>query len=103
MATPSTTARLTPNPTGQHGRELVVGTPGALASEASEPSAPTREDSAAVAQHPYQQLFDVINDQPRLIADSFVVPDEALDLVPGPLRQAARVTKEPSTPEEIVR
>jgi hypothetical protein len=28
---------------------------------------------------------DVINDQPRLIADSFVVPDEALALVPGPL------------------
>jgi uncharacterized protein (TIGR03032 family) len=32
---------------------------------------------------------DVINDQPRLIADSFVVPDEALDLVPAPLRHAA--------------
>jgi uncharacterized protein (TIGR03032 family) len=29
---------------------------------------------------------DVINDQPRLIADSFVVPDEALATVPGPLR-----------------
>src|SRR5579862_4023249 len=28
---------------------------------------------------------DVINDQPRLIADSFVVPDEALELVPAPL------------------
>jgi uncharacterized protein (TIGR03032 family) len=37
-------------------------------------------------QHP-----DVINDQPRLIADSFVVPDDALDLVPEPLRRAARV------------
>jgi uncharacterized protein (TIGR03032 family) len=36
---------------------------------------------------------DVINDQPRLIADSFVVPDEALDLVPVPLRHAARVTQ----------
>jgi len=46
---------------------------------------------------------DVINDQPRLIADSFVVPDETLDLVPGPLRHAARVTKEPSVTEEIVR
>jgi uncharacterized protein (TIGR03032 family) len=34
---------------------------------------------------------DVINDQPRLIADSFVVPDEALDLVPEPLRYAAQV------------
>ena len=41
---------------------------------------------------------DVINDQPRLIADSFVVPDEALDLVPAPLRHAARETKEPSIP-----
>ena len=28
---------------------------------------------------------DVINDQPRLIADSFIVPVEALDLVPEPL------------------
>ena len=36
---------------------------------------------------------DVINDQPRLIADAFVVPDEALDLVPGPLCHAARVTQ----------
>ena len=36
---------------------------------------------------------DVINDQQRLIADSFVVPDEALDLVPGSLRHAARVTQ----------
>lgn len=31
---------------------------------------------------------DVINDQPRVIADAFVVPDDALDLVPGPLRHA---------------
>jgi uncharacterized protein (TIGR03032 family) len=36
---------------------------------------------------------DVINDQHRLIADSFVVPDEALDLVPGPLCHPARVTQ----------
>src|SRR5262245_46017059 len=36
---------------------------------------------------------DVINDQPRVIADSFVVPDEALDLVPVPLRHAAGLTK----------
>jgi hypothetical protein len=36
---------------------------------------------------------DVINDQPRVIADSFVVPDEALDLVPGPLCHPARVTQ----------
>jgi len=34
---------------------------------------------------------DVINDQPRLIADSFVMPDEALDLVPEPLRHFAQV------------
>lgn len=34
---------------------------------------------------------DVINDQPRLIADSFVVPDEALDLVPEPLCHPARM------------
>jgi uncharacterized protein (TIGR03032 family) len=39
---------------------------------------------------------DVINDQPRVIADSFVVPDEALDLVPGSLRRAARVPNDPS-------
>ena len=37
---------------------------------------------------------DLINDQPRLIADSFVVPDEALELVPRPLRHAARLTEE---------
>jgi uncharacterized protein (TIGR03032 family) len=46
---------------------------------------------------------DVINDQPRVIADSFVVPDEALELVPGPLRHATRLTTEPSHPKEIVR
>jgi Domain of unknown function (DUF4915) len=39
---------------------------------------------------------DVINDQPRVVADSFVVPDEALDFVPGSLRRAARVPNEPS-------
>ena len=44
MATPSTTAHLTPDPANQHGRELVVGTPGALASEASETGSPTNED-----------------------------------------------------------
>jgi hypothetical protein len=31
---------------------------------------------------------DVINDRPRVIADAFVVPDAALDLVPEPLRHA---------------
>jgi hypothetical protein len=34
---------------------------------------------------------DLINDQPRLIADAFVVPDEALDFVPEPLRHPAPV------------
>ena len=46
---------------------------------------------------------DVINDQPRVIADSFVVPAEALDLVPGRLRHEARENREPTIPEEIVR
>jgi hypothetical protein len=46
-------------------------------------------------QHP-----DVINDQPRLIADAFVVPHEALDLVPDPLCHAARLIQETSIPEE---
>ncbi len=47
---------------------------------------------------------DVINDQPRPIADAFVVPDEALELVPRPLRHAARMTQEPSLlNEEILR
>ena len=45
---------------------------------------------------------DVINDQPRVIADSFVVPDEALELVPGPLRHTAQLTQEPSLTEEIL-
>jgi uncharacterized protein (TIGR03032 family) len=43
MATQSATARLTPGPTNQHGRDLVVGAPGALASVASEPGPPTKE------------------------------------------------------------
>jgi uncharacterized protein (TIGR03032 family) len=51
----------------------------------------------AGARHP-----DVINDQPRVIADSFIVPDEALDLVPAPLRHAAGGNQERSLPEEIV-
>jgi hypothetical protein len=46
---------------------------------------------------------NVINDQPRVIADSFAVPDEALDLVPGQLRHAARENKVPSIPEEMLR
>jgi uncharacterized protein (TIGR03032 family) len=46
---------------------------------------------------------DVFNDQPRLIANSFVVPDETLELVPRPLRHAARVTQRPSKLEELLR
>jgi uncharacterized protein (TIGR03032 family) len=46
---------------------------------------------------------DVINDQPRLIADSFVVPDETLDIVPEPLRHRARVTQETFMSEEMLR
>ncbi len=34
------------------------------------------------------QYPDVINNQPRLIADSLVVPDEALNYVPQPLLHA---------------
>ncbi len=36
---------------------------------------------------------DVINDQMRVIANSFVVPDQALELVPDSLRHAARVAQ----------
>ncbi len=39
----------------------------------------------AVQVLPGVQRPDVINDQPRLIADSFIVPDEALECVPAPL------------------
>jgi uncharacterized protein (TIGR03032 family) len=47
---------------------------------------------------------DVINDQPRLIADSFVVPDEALDLVPETLcYPASLLPQKPSPPKEIER
>jgi hypothetical protein len=38
-----------------------------------------------------------------VIADVFVVPDEALDIVPEPLRHPAPENRESSTPEEIVR
>jgi uncharacterized protein (TIGR03032 family) len=44
----------------------------------------------AVTVLPGVQRPDVINDEPGLIADSFVVPDEALGLVPGSLRRTAR-------------
>lgn len=47
---------------------------------------------------------DLINDQPRLIGDSLVVPDEAMDIVPAPLRHFAGLTQEPSAlKEEILR
>jgi len=38
-----------------------------------------------------------------MIADEFVVPEEALELVPRPLRHAAGVTQEPSLLEEMLR
>ena len=46
---------------------------------------------------------DVINDQPLLIADSFVVPDECWILWAAPSRHAARENRKPSTPEEMLR
>jgi uncharacterized protein (TIGR03032 family) len=57
----------------------------------------------AVQALPGMQHPDVINDQPRLIADSFVLPEEALGLVPEPLRHSARLSHLHSTPEEILR
>jgi uncharacterized protein (TIGR03032 family) len=57
----------------------------------------------AVQALPGMQHPDVINDQPRLIADSFVLPVEALGLVPEPLRHSARLSHLHSTPEEIFR
>ena len=54
----------------------------------------------AVQVLPGMRRPDVINDQPGVIADSFVVPDEVLDLVPTPLRHAARVNQETSMSEE---
>ena len=43
----------------------------------------------AVTVLPGMRRPDVINDEPGLIADSFIVPDEALDLIPGSLRHLA--------------
>jgi hypothetical protein len=57
----------------------------------------------AVAVLPGVRHPDVINDQARVIRDSFVVPDDALGFVPGPLRQIARVTTALSLTEEILR
>jgi uncharacterized protein (TIGR03032 family) len=45
----------------------------------------------AVQVLPGARFPDLINDQPALLADSFVVPDKALDLVPAPLRFSARL------------
>lgn len=44
---------------------------------------------------------DVINDQPRVIADSFILPDEALGLVPAPLRHRVGAPQEPFTLKEV--
>jgi uncharacterized protein (TIGR03032 family) len=46
---------------------------------------------------------DVINDQPYVIADAFVVPDEALDLVPVPLRHKVGALPETSLHEQVLR
>ena len=43
----------------------------------------------AVTVLPGMRRPDVINDEPALIADSFIVPDEALGLIPGSLRHVA--------------
>jgi len=43
----------------------------------------------AVSVLPGVRWPEVMNDEADVIADSFVVPDEALDLVPKPLRRAA--------------
>ena len=45
----------------------------------------------------------MINDRMDLIADSFVVPDEALSLVPVPLLHTARTTRELPTPVGMLR
>jgi len=50
----------------------------------------------AVQTLPGVQRPDLMNDQPRVIADSFVVPDNVLDLVPEPLRHTAKENREPS-------
>jgi uncharacterized protein (TIGR03032 family) len=50
------------------------------------------------AQHP-----DVINDRPRVIADSFILPEEALALVPAPFRYTAGVIQQPHTFDEVLR
>jgi uncharacterized protein (TIGR03032 family) len=44
----------------------------------------------AVQVLPGLRFPDLINDQPPLIADSFIVPDEALDLVPERLRHPTK-------------
>ena len=56
----------------------------------------------AVQVLPGVQRPDIINDQISFIADTFVVPDEALDLVPESLSHPARTTRELPTLEGIV-
>ena len=55
----------------------------------------------AVQVLPGMQYPDLVNDQPRLIADSFVLPEEALDLVPRPLRHNAQLTLDPLSEEKM--
>jgi uncharacterized protein (TIGR03032 family) len=55
----------------------------------------------AVQVLPGMQYPDLANDQPRLIADSFVLPDEALDLVPRPLRHNAQLTLDPMSENKL--
>ena len=64
-----------------------------LAQRASEGSFGTWQEIFAVQVLPGVRRPNLIDNQPRLIADSFVVPDEVLDLVPAPLCHPARVTQ----------
>jgi uncharacterized protein (TIGR03032 family) len=44
----------------------------------------------AVTVLPGMRRPDLINDEPALIADSFIVPNEALDMIPGSLRHPSK-------------
>lgn len=57
----------------------------------------------AVTVLPGVQHPDVINDEASVIADSFVVPDETLGLVPEPLRHSARVNEADLIPGDMLR
>ena len=48
----------------------------------------------AVQVLPGVRFPDLINDQPKVLSDSFVVPDDALALVPEPLRNAVGELKD---------